>query len=335
MKFLVKLLLVIAFFVIAYFIYKNYFNKNIQFSEAEYHLHIPTGADVAQVADILKNDGVLFDKKSFIMRAKKTNYKPRAGRFQLKNGMNNRALVRHLTESKQSPVQLIIHHKRTTEQVAAHLAKTFEADSLAFIETLTDKDFLHEIGYTPNNIMAAIIPNTYQFFWNTSPRDFCKRMIGESKRFWNDDRLRKAAKLDLTPIEVIILASIVESETRNDSEKSRIAGVYLNRLNTPGWKLQSDPTVVYATRTWGIKRLLHKHLEINSPYNTYRYAGLPPGPICMPSILTIDRTLEAETHDYMFFCAKPDKSGHAFAKTYEAHKVNAKRYHRARRMRGE
>ncbi len=335
MKHLLKVLLLAALLIGGY-LYYTYHKKNIEFSAATYYLHIPQGAGIDKVAGILEKDGVLLDKNTFLKQAYRKKFEPRNGRFELQNGMSNPALLKHLMTGKQAPLRVIIHHKRLMEEVAAHLASFIEPDSAALMQTFTDVSFLKQLGYTPDNIMAAFIPNTYEVFWNTSPEELCKRMVSESKRFWTETRLAKAKKMDLTPTEVIILASIVAKETNQDAEKDRIAGVYYNRLKTPGWKLQADPTVVYAMRAWGIKRLLQKHTKTKSPYNTYMYEGLPPGPIAIPSIVTIDKTLDAEDHDYMYFCAKADQSGyHAFARTYEAHLINARRYHKARRMRGE
>ncbi len=326
-------LLLIATIAIGGYLYYNFYKKNIYFGSDEYYLHIPRGATLNDVANILTKDGVLLSQKSFLDQAKKKKYSPRNGRFELENGMSNPALVKHLMTGEQAPLRVIIHNKRLIEEVAGHMAKFIEPDSANLMATFQDEEFLAALGYTPDNIMAAFIPNTYELFWNTTPKALCKRMVSESKRFWTEERLAKARKMDLTPIEVIILASIVQMETNQDDEKDRIAGVYYNRLKTPGWKLQADPTVVYAMRAWGIPRLLRKHTKIDSPYNTYKVKGLPPGPIAMPSIITIDKTLDAEEHDYMYFCAKPDRSGyHAFAKTYEAHLVNARRYHKARRL---
>ena len=209
-----------------------------------------------------------------------------------------------------------------------------EADSADIAALLKDEETAKKYGFNKQTFCSMFIPNTYEFWWNTSAEEFVQRMADEYKKFWNDDRKAKANELGLSQSQVSTLASIVESETQKNDEKARIAGVYINRLKKD-WLLQADPTVVFAAGDFTIKRILNKHLEINSPYNTYKYKGLPPGPICIPSTTSIDAVLNYEHHNYMYFCAKEDFSGyHNFATTNAQHEANARRYHDALRKAG-
>ena len=229
----------------------------------------------------------------------------------------------------------MLTNERLPEEVAAKAARFVEADSTDFMALFTDEAYLREIGYTSETLMGAFIPNTYEVYWDISPRRFMSRMIREHDNFWNqNDRKAKAQKLGLTPEEVYTLASIVEKETLLDKEKPRIAGVYLNRLKK-GMLLQADPTSVFARRDFDTPRVTDYHTKFDSPYNTYMYKGLPPGPISMASISSIDGVLNREAHDYLFFCAVGDGSGeHAFAKTLEGHNNNARRYRENLQARG-
>ncbi|MCK9255795.1 MAG: endolytic transglycosylase MltG, partial [Bacteroidales bacterium] len=202
------------------------------------------------------------------------------------------------------------------------------------VKLLKSQDLAKKYGFNENTFLAMFIPNSYEFYWNTSAEQFVERMAKEYKNFWTEERKQKAANLGFSQSEVSTLASIVEAETQKNDEKARIAGVYINRLNI-GMLLQADPTVVYATGDFFLKRVLNKHLEINSPYNTYKYSGLPPGPINIPSISSIDAVLNYEKHNYKFFCAKDDFSGyHVFAVTNAQHEANARKYHQALRSAG-
>ncbi len=294
------------------------------------YLYIPTGATFEQVVDSLVQGGFLTDRESFIWLAEKMHYRRpvmRAGRFEIKPGWSNRQLIRHLRGGEQAPVRLVLNVERLPEDVAAGVARFLEPDSAAFAEAFSDPAIVQELGYRPQTLIALFIPNTYEFFWNTTPKGFLERMLKENKAFWSQKgRLKKAQALGLSPVEVYTLASIVERETNIDAEKPAIAGVYLNRLRL-GMPLQADPTCVFATRDFGVRRVTQYHTTFDSPYNTYLYKGLPPGPISMASIRSIDAVLEAEKHDYLFFCARPDDSGaHVFASTYAAHLVNARRF---------
>jgi UPF0755 protein len=299
---------------------------------------IPTGANFDQVVNILKTGGFIQDESSFRWLASQMNYKKdkmRAGRFEIQPGWTTRELIQHLRNGEQAPVKVVLNNERLLEEVAGKVSKFIETDSLALLQTFLDPALLAELGYTPETLMAAFIPNTYEMYWNTDAKAFVKRMIKENNAFWDkDNRKEKAKSLGLTPVEVYTLASIVERETNYVPEKPTIAGVYYNRLKI-NMKLQADPTSVFATRDFATRRVTIYHTSFDSPYNTYVYRGLPPGPISMASIPSLDAVLNMEKHKYLYFCAKPDESGtHAFAETLEQHNVNAAKFRAWMRTKG-
>jgi len=223
---------------------------------------------------------------------------------------------------------------RSLDILAGKVAANIEADSTEIAQLLKSPETAQKYGFDERTFMAMFIPNSYEFYWNTSAEQFVERMAKEFKAFWTEERLQKAENIGMTQSQVSTLASIVEVETQQNDEKARVAGVYINRLNL-GMLLQADPTVVYAVGDFTLKRVLNKHLEIESPYNTYKYSGLPPGPINIPSISSIDAVLNYEKHNYKFFCAKDDFSGyHVFAVTNAQHEANARKYHKALRNAG-
>lgn len=285
-------------------------------------LYIPTGADYQYVKNEITSLKVLKSKKAFDWLARKTNYDKNVhpGRYVLTNGMTNQQLINMLRMGHQTPVKVVFNNMRTVEQLAGRISEQIEADSASIIEAINNN---------PDIDATTFIPNTYEFYWNTDADAFVDKMFNEYKFFWNESRLQKAKNKKLTQKEVSILASIVDKETTKTSEMPRIAGVYINRLNRH-WPLQADPTLVFALGDFNIRRVLDVHKNIDSPYNTYKYAGLPPGPICIPSIAAIDAVLNAEKHNYFYFCAKDDLSGyHVFAKNITEHNNNAERYRRA------
>ena len=315
-------------------IYHFIYQANVpQFLENKI-IQIPTGSDFEETVTLLKNGGFLIDENSFRMMAEKMKYVGRSGQFKIEPSWTNRELIRHLRSGKQEPIKLILVNERLTEEVAAKANRFIEADSLGIINLLQDAVYLDSIGYTPQTIMTLFIPNTYEFFWNTSPRKFVERMIKEHDNFWKkENRLEKAQALNLTQKEVYILASIVERETNQTSEKYRIAGLYYNRVKN-GMLLQADPTLVFASRDWE-SRSLAKYKTLDSPYNTYMYPGLPPGPISMASIPSLDAVLNREEHKYIFMCARGDESGlHNFSETLYGHNKNIEIYKRNLRKRG-
>ena len=301
-------------------------------NSSEKYIHIPTDSDFSKVVNILVEHGLLININSFEWLAKQKKYysniKP--GRYKIDRALNNNELVNLLRSGEQTPVKVTFNNLRTKEQLAAKVGEQIEADSLEIIEYITDVLFQKKFDLNDDNVSCIFLPNTYEFYWNTSAEEFVSRMLKEYSNFWNSSRKAKADARNLTYYEVSILASIVEKEQsiRLD-ERPIIAGLYLNRIKK-GMKLQSDPTVVFAIGDFSIRRVLKKDLKVNSPYNTYMYSGLPPGPICLPSINAIDAVLNANKNDYIFMCAKEDFSGyHNFAKNSRQHNKNAKKYRRA------
>ncbi|MFD0941176.1 endolytic transglycosylase MltG [Pedobacter boryungensis] len=310
-------------------IYNTYLAPNVR-GNAKY-IYIKTGMDYTSFLHNLLEKGILKNENSFKEAAEKmnlaSNIKP--GRYTVKDGMNNRTLINKLKAGNQDAVKLKFQNIRKKENFAAYLAKNMEADSLAFISVLDSAALIEKYGFNTENIYTMFIPNTYELYWNVSPNEFFEKMQKEYVKFWTDERKSKAAKLNLTPIQVSILASIVDSEALYDKEMPTIAGLYLNRLNK-GILLQADPTVIYANDDFTVKRVTNALLSVNSKYNTYKYAGLPPGPIMMPSIKAIDAVLNREVNNYIYMCAKEDFSGyHNFAETREQHEINARKYREA------
>ncbi|MGM0550873.1 MAG: endolytic transglycosylase MltG [Bacteroidota bacterium] len=295
----------------------------------DFYIHSDATFDSVFLA--LERSQWIKDAEAFRWVAEKKNYPAhiRPGHYILKDQMSNNALVNLLRSGKQQPVRVVFNNVRTLSELAGRVAQQLEADSLAFMQAFTNTTLIQELGYTPATFPALFIPNTYELWWNTSPEQFVRRMQTEHDRFWNEQRMRKARKLGMLPSEVSTLAAIVDEETYRDDEMPTIAGVYINRLKK-GIPLQADPTVKFAMGDVTMKRVWKKHLAVESPYNTYKNAGLPPGPIRIPSIAAVEAVLNYEDHGYYYFCAKDDFSGyHAFAKTLRQHNRNAQRYQRA------
>ena len=248
------------------------------------------------------------------------------GCYEAGNGVSTLRLVRNLKGGRQTPVRLVVPSVRTLSDMAQRLAPQLAVSADDLNRTFADTVLLDSLGVTQATLPCLFIPNTYEVYWNISPRHLLEKMQEESKKFWTSERLAKAKAAGLSTEEVITLASIVDQETANNAEKPLVAGMYLNRLKI-GMKLQADPTVKFALQRFDLRRILHEHLTVDSPYNTYRYAGLPPGPIAIPSQQSIDAVLNYAHHSYIYMCAKEDFSGtHNFATTYEEHQTNAKRY---------
>lgn len=323
-------ILLILFAFIFVKMYNAIINQNTSTKE-DYSLYIYSNDDFETIKNTLYSDAIIINKRSFEWFAKKIDYPKyiKSGHYVIKDGMNNRQLLNMLRSGNQKPVKFTFNNIRTIEQLAARIDEQLETDSLSIINALRANETLKEMGFDKESAAALFIPNTYELYWNIDANEFVEKMINEYNHFWNKDRLNKAKKLNLTPIEVSVLASIVDKETTKVSEMPRIAGVYLNRLKRH-WMLQADPTLVFALGDFEIKRVLDVHKEIDSPYNTYKYVGLPPGPICIPSIAAIDAVLNAENHKYFYFCAKADMSGyHVFARNMKEHNINAERYRKA------
>lgn len=324
------LIMLFAASVVFYLFYHYILEPNLSINQPT-HFYIPTGSSFEDVSQSLVSEGLIKQIKTFEWVAEKKNYPNRVlpGRYLLTPNMGNNTLVNLLRSGKQDPVNMTFNNIRTKQQLAAVIANQLEADSSSVMALFSDRQFLQDLGMEPETAILLFIPNTYEFFWNTSAKQLFSRMHREYKRYWNDHRLGLAEKAGLTPLEVMILASIVQRETTKADEMSTIAGVYLNRLRR-NMLLQADPTVVFAVGDFSITRVLNRHLAFDSPYNTYKYPGLPPGPIGLPEPQVTDRVLQSENHGYLFFCARDDFSGyHAFAKTYKEHLANARRYHQA------
>jgi UPF0755 protein len=294
-------------------------------------LYIRTGSGFGAVKDSLVKKGYLTDPETFEWLARRKHYdrhvKP--GRYRLVNMMRNNALVNILRSGNQEPVRVVIQNVRTPEELAGNIGRRLEVDSLQLNALFKDPSFLARFDVSPPTLFVLFVPDTYEFFWNTSGEQLFKRMFREYQQFWTPRRRQLADSLHLSLAEVVTLASIVGKETIKNDEKPVIAGVYINRLKKK-IPLQADPTVIFAWNDYRIRRVLKKHTAIKSPYNTYISAGLPPGPICLPSIASVDAVLHAVNHPYFYFCAKEDLSGyHNFAADLEAHNRNARKYQKA------
>ena len=316
--------------VVAYWGYNSVFTPNTSFPGKEYELKIPNESTYDDVYNLLESNHVLNDASSFDRVADWMNYKKRnvpTGRYIIMKDWNNREIVGLLRSGNQKPIKVTFNNVRSMEQLAGLISKDLAVDSITLSDYLTQSSVINEIGFTRETIMTMFIPNTYNMFWNVTPEQIVSRMGKEQKDFWNKkERKAKAAKLEITEAEVYTLASIVEKESQHGPERPTIAGLYLNRLKR-GIALQADPTVVYANGDFELRRVLNKHLKYDSPYNTYKYSGLPPGPIYMPSIQSIDAVLDYEKHDFLYMCAKPGYgTKHAFAKTLRGHNRNANVY---------
>jgi UPF0755 protein len=316
--------------VYGYIMYKDIFTSNTAFPEEKVVIYIPTNSSFEDVEKLIKPYVENMDR--FRMVADKKSYPDnvKAGKFILKKGMNSNEIINSLRQPQ--PVNLSFNNQETLQRAAGRIAQQLEPDSIALLEAFTDKAFLKENGFTEDNVLSIFIPNTYEFFWNTTPEKVREKMAKEYRKFWTEERKAKAAALNLTPLEVSALASIVHKETVKTDERPRVAGVYLNRLQK-GMKLEADPTVIYAMKKQSgdfdqvIKRVLYKDLEIESPYNMYKYNGLPPGPIAMPDITALDAVLNPEKHNYIYFCASVTNFGyHEFAVTAAQHEVNRQKY---------
>lgn len=327
------LLFVIAFLVCLGIVWKYYgkiYETAIDIDEDETFLFISSDWNRSKLIDYLYEKEILKDTASFIWVADQKKYltvKP--GRYLLTDGMSNNSLVNLLRSGAQVPIKLTFNTIRTAKDLAGKVSKQIEADSTELYSMLNSSTYAGKYGFTRQTFLTLFIPNTYEFYWDTSAEEFIQKMAAEYKRFWNVERIGKARKIGLSQSEVAILASIVQAEqSQKRDERPKVAGLYLNRIRK-GMKLESDPTLVYALGDFSIRRVLNKHKKIQSPYNTYKYAGLPPGPINLPEISSLEAVLNSEKHNYIFMCAKADFSGyHDFSKTYRQHVNYANAYRR-------
>ncbi len=315
----------------SFYAYQMAMSPNILIEQSEKEVLIPTGATFEEVQDMLYEEKYVNDLISFSVLAKLMKYDQyvKPGRYVLSPEMSNLEAIRLLRSGRQSPVNVTFNNVRLKPELAARLTANLEADSAKFLALILDPKVIAQYGFSEDNIMTMFLPNTYEMFWTTNEQELLDRMHQEYQRFWTDERLSEAKALNMSPTEVVILASIVESETNKIDEAPVVAGLYLNRLQR-NIALQADPTLKFAAQDFTIRRVLDKHKEIDSPYNTYKYTGLPPGPIRLPSITSIDAVLNHKVHNYIYMCAKEDFSGyHNFATNLQAHNANARRYQQA------
>ncbi len=298
---------------------------------AEKFFYIKTGSSYNNVKTSLQTQNIISGNFFFDKIAGKLKYSNniKPGKYEIKDNSSLLSLIRMLNSGNQSPVKLVINKLRTKEDLASKIGNNFECDSTEVIHFLMSNDSLQDYKLDTNSVMTAVIPNTYLLKWNTTFKKLFGRLKSEQEKFWTEERLKKAAAKNLTTQQVYTMASIVEEETNKPEDKPLIASVYRNRIAS-GQKLEADPTVKYAMRNFGLKRILHGHLQYQSPYNTYQNKGLPPGPICTPSTKTIDAVLDSPETNYIFFVAKPDFKGYSnFASTYAEHLIFAKAYQKA------
>lgn len=332
-KILVAILLLglVGMAVFAWYVYNTVLVPNTAFNNKEAHVYIATDATFNDVLEEL--EPLLKDPETFTAVANRKGYvnNVKPGHYLIEKGMNNNDII-NTVRSKNVPIKVKFNNQERLEDLAGAISNQIEADSVSLLNAFKDKAFLKEHKLSSTTALGLYVPNTYEFYWNTSAESFRDKMVGEYKRFWNEQRLAKAKKLNMTPMQVISLAAIVQKETAKVDERPRVAGVYINRLQR-GMLLQADPTVIYAKKLSEnnfdqiIKRVLYVDLEIDSPYNTYKYAGVPPGPIAMPDITSIDAVLNYEKHDYYYFVANVQKFGyHKFAKTLSQHNQNKAEY---------
>jgi UPF0755 protein len=332
-----RLLLIVVFLgligsgLFAYMVYDAFFLPNTRFNNEEAFVYIASDADFKQVKTML--EPLLDDVENFEAVARRKQYldniKP--GKYRIGRGMNNNEIVNALRIGN-IPVKVSFNNQETLPLLAGRVASQIEADSIALLEAMEDEAFLEEKGIDPEAALGMYLPNSYEFYWNTGAKEFRYRMFREFERFWNDERREKAREIGLDPMQVVALASVVHKETSRVEERPRVAGVYLNRLNR-NMLLQADPTVIYAIKKESgnydtvIKRVLYRDLALDSPYNTYKYPGVPPGPIAMPDISAIEAVLNAEKHKYLYFVADVESFGyHKFAETLSQHNRNKVQY---------
>lgn len=335
LSFKAKVAISLAVFVIiilgftAFNYYLKFFGPNV--TDKERYLYIHTGSGFSDVYKTIREKEMVKDTTTFLWTAQNMEYtgKVKPGRYRLKKGMSNRKLINMLKAGNQEPVKIAFQNVRLKQTLAGMLAKKLETDSASIMSLLDSTAYVEKLGFDTNSVYVMFIPNSYEIYWNTSAEKFLTRMSDEYQKFWNSSRKEKAKNIGLSPIQVSVLASIVDAEALHDKEMPEIAGLYMNRYKK-NMRLEADPTVIYANNDFGIRRVLNKHLSKVSPYNTYLNTGLPPGPIAMPSINAIDAVLNYTKHDYIYMCAKEDFSGyHAFASTLSQHLVNARKFQQA------
>jgi UPF0755 protein len=313
------------------FFLNDIFGSNTAGFKGYKYFYIRTGWKFPEVLAAVSSRDIIAHKNSFTWLARRTGYPARIhpGRYRIKAGMSNFDILRLLRSGRQEPVRLVINVIRTKQDLVRLICSRLETDSAGLEGLLDDNRFLQPFSLDSADVMCAIVPDTYDFYWNSSAIRVLKKLLRARDVFWSPVRRQRAQKLGLSPCEVTILASIVEQETNRNDEKPLIAGVYLNRLRKD-MKLSADPTVKFALGNFSITRIYGKFTQVNSPYNTYQHTGLPPGPICTPSMTTVDAVLHTPATDFLYFCARPDFSGyHVFAASFAEHRKNAVRYQHA------
>ncbi|MBR5117641.1 MAG: endolytic transglycosylase MltG [Muribaculaceae bacterium] len=305
-------------------------------SDKDATLLIRKGTSMEAIKDSLaRNTSDQFaDKVVSLLEYTHADLSKRQGAFKIKKGESALSVARHLRSGAANEVKVTINNLRTKEDLAARLAKNLMHSKEEFLAAFNDKDLCDSAGMTPDNITGLFLADTYQFLWDVEPAKLVKHMKKFNDQFWNDERKEKAKKLNLSPNEVVTLASIVEGETNKADEKGMVARLYMNRLKQH-MKLQADPTVKFALKNFALRRITYEDCSVQSPWNTYYVFGLPPGPICLPEKSSIDAVLDAPQHNYIYMCAKEDFSGyHNFAETFDQHEAYAAKYHQALRERG-
>jgi UPF0755 protein len=330
-KLIVFLVLSVLLISFSYYGYQICYTANILVGKEDHVIVIPDSADFKKVQQILHEGNYVQDLISFSFLAKLMDYDKgvKSGRYTLRANMTNIEAIRYLRLGLQEPVKITFNNVRLISELSEKITKNLEMKPEQFEAALIDFAMTNKYGFNKDNVLCMFIPNTYEAYYNSSPKQLIERMHDEYENFWNTERQDKASALKLTPIEVSILASIVQAENTRGDEARIIAGLYINRLKQ-GIPLQADPTLVFASGDFALKRVLNVHKESKSPYNTYMYTGLTPGPINMPEIKAIDGVLNYEKHDYIYMCAKEDFSGrHNFTGDYNQHLKNAQRYQAA------
>ena len=331
-------LLYVVMFIIAIGLFALYkvFGPNTRNLTGGEYLYIHTGSDYEKLKTALQEGGFISDMASFGFLAERAQIPEHIhpGKYKIKNGMSNFNIIRMLRSGRQTPVKLVINRLRTQKDFIYMLSSNLEVDSLALKQLLRDPVYLSEFGLDTNTVMCAVIPDTYDFFWNITADKAFRKIEKNYSRFWDATRKQQARSQGVTPVKAIIIASIVDEESNMSADKPKIASVYINRLNK-GMKLQADPTVKFAICDFTIRRVTGNMLQNPSPYNTYLYEGLPPGPICTPSVSSVEAVLQAPKTTYLYFCAKEDFSGYSnFASTYDEQLKNAHAYQKALDARG-
>lgn len=320
----------VLLFLAIFLIYRNFTGRKADTGGQDRELFIPTGSSYEDAFRLLDSAAGITKPGVFQWLAKKKKYSDhvRPGRYIIEDGMNYTRIIDMLRAGRQKPVNVTFNNIRNLNQLAGKVSQKIEADSTDIINFLNDESNYLADGFSTETVIAVFIPNTYQFFWNTNPKDFYQRMLKEYRAFWTPERIARAKEKNLDPVQVATIASIVDDEVAKVTEKPKIAGVYLNRLRI-GMPLQACPTIRFALNDYTITRVLKKHLLVDSPYNTYKFKGLPPGPVGCPSIEGIEAVLNAEHHDYLYFAAKADFSGsHNFSRTLSEHNRYAAQYQR-------